>query len=191
MMRWTIAALRSRPLRRQRDGIAAVEFGLLAPVFVMIFAGTVDISGALIARTRLDGAVAAGTNQAIVNASSVSSTGGATLASAIATMVSTSNNGTPAGTTVVVNNGPAVTITNGTPASSGTASNADQCYCPTGAPPTWTWGSAVTCGSSCASGGTAGKFVTVTASYNYTPLFPVYTYVQSGTITIGSIVQTQ
>jgi Flp pilus assembly protein TadG len=191
LMRSMIAALRRGLIARRDKGIAATEFALLAPMFVMVFAGTIDVGNALYIQTLLDSAVAAGTNYAVVNASSVSSTSGATLASSIATIVSGSNGGTAVNATIVVNNGPTVTVTGGTPVSSGTASNADLCYCPTGSPTSWTWGSSVTCGGSCTGGGTAGKFVTVTASYSITPFFPAYNFVQSGTMTIGSIAQTQ
>jgi hypothetical protein len=100
----------------------------------------------------------------------VTSASGAALASNIATMVTTSG-------VVVVNNGPKVTITNGAPSSSGTATNANSCYCPTGSPTSWAWGSAVICGNACTGGGLAGKFVTVTASFNFTPLFLSYGFV--------------
>jgi Flp pilus assembly protein TadG len=190
-MRLKVAALRRRLTARRNDGVAAVEFGLLAPMFVLIFSGSVSVGDAVLIQTRLDGAVAAGMNYALVNASQVASTNGATLASNIATLVSTSNSGTAANTTVVVNNGPTVTITSGTAVSSGTASNANECYCPTGSPSSWTWGSAVTCGSSCTGSGTAGKFVTITASYNYTQFFSAFNFGQGSTISIGSAAQTQ
>jgi len=185
-MRWMIVACRGLIARRNK-GVAAVEFALLAPMFVMVFAGTIDVGNALYIQTVLDSAVAAGTNYAVVNASDVGSANGASLASNIATIIA----GTATSATVVVNDGPTVTVTNGTAVSSGTASNANSCYCPTGSPPNWTWGSSVTCGNSCTGGGTAGKFVTVTASYSITPFFPAYSFVRNGTMTVGSIAQTQ
>jgi Flp pilus assembly protein TadG len=191
IMRSMIGALRRRLPARHDDGVAALEFGLLAPMFVMIFAGGVNVGDAVVLQIRLDGAVAAGMNYALVNASSVSSTSGATLAGNIATLVSTSAGGTAANVTVVVNNGPSETITNGTTATSGTASNANNCYCPTGSPSSWTWGNAVTCGNSCNGGITAGKFVTVTASYSFTPFFSAFNFGLGSTITIGSAAQTQ
>ena len=80
-------------------------------------------------------------------ANNVNATNGQNLASDIAGIVANSAKVgsylTPAEVTVVVNNGPATTITNGVPANSGTPANADSYYCPTGSPPTWSWGSAV------------------------------------------------
>jgi Flp pilus assembly protein TadG len=190
-MRLTTAALRRRLTARQNDGVAALEFGLVAPMFVIIFAGTVNVGDAVFTEIRLDGAVAAGTNYALVNQSEVGSADGQVLANFIATLVSKSAGGTAANVTVVVNNGPTATITSGTSVSSGTAGNADQYYCPTGSPPNWTWGSAVAQGTSCSGGGTAGKFVTVTASYSFTPFFPAYAFGLGSSITIGSATKTQ
>jgi hypothetical protein len=49
----------------------------------------------------------------------------------------------------------------------------------------------VTCGSACTGGGTAGKFVAITASFNYTPFFASYGFVSNGAITAGALVQAQ
>jgi Flp pilus assembly protein TadG len=170
--------------RRIKSGMAALEFGLLAPVFLIVLAGTVDIGSALYTRMSLTAIVAAGADYALVHAGMVTSASGVALANNIATVVTTSG-------VVVVNNGPTVTITNGTPSPSGTAANANSCYCPTGSPTSWIWGSTVTCGNACTGGGVAGKFVTVTASYNFTPLFLSYVFVQKGMISAGVMVQTQ
>jgi Flp pilus assembly protein TadG len=182
-----------------RRCVAAVEFALLAPIFVLVFAAIVDLGNALWTWCRLEEAVAAGTGFALVNggvnASNVNSTNGQNLASDIAGIVSNSaragNYNTPADVTVVVNNGPATTITSGVSANSGTAANADSYYCLTGSPPTWNWGSAVASGSPCTGSGTSGKFVTVTASYNFTPFFASYAFVTNGAMTAGAVVQTQ
>jgi Flp pilus assembly protein TadG len=47
IMRSLIEALRRGLFARRSSGIAAIEFALLAPVFVMVFAGTVDVGNAL------------------------------------------------------------------------------------------------------------------------------------------------
>lgn len=188
----TIAPLRRRGSRRRNAGVAAVEFGLLAPVLVMVFAGTVTVGNAVATQTRLDGAVAAGINYAIINASNVNSTGGTTLASTIASLVSNSAGGTAATVTVVVNNGPSATTSGGTPTTSGTAAYADLYYCLTGSPGSWSWGTGTaTSGGSCTGGGTYGKFVTISASYGFTPFFATYTFGLGSTITIGTAAQVQ
>ena len=53
--------------KRHNAGVAAVEFGLLAPTFVLVFAGTVDCRRCGGRADPLDSAVAAGINYALVN----------------------------------------------------------------------------------------------------------------------------
>ncbi len=172
-------------------GIAAVEFAFLVPVFLILLMGAVDLGQMLYAYYRLDQAVAAGAQYAVVNASNVNSTSGGTLASSIATVVENANGSAWASDTVVVNNGPSVTVSNGTATSGGTASNANSCYCPTGSPPNWSWGSAMTCSASCSGSGQSGKFVTVTAHVAYTPILQLYTFIANSTLTQSAAVQTQ
>jgi Flp pilus assembly protein TadG len=180
-------------LARDRGGIAAVEFALLTPVFCLLLAGVVDLGGALYAKFKLDSAVTAGANYAQINAASVNSSNGQTLANNIATIVETSQGSGWADDGVVVNNGPSTSVTSGTPTTGGTAANADVCYCPTGAVGTFTWGSSATCGSACPGSGAgyAGKFVTITATKTYTPIFSSYGIVQNDTITATAAVQVQ
>ncbi|MDR3507433.1 MAG: pilus assembly protein [Caulobacteraceae bacterium] len=174
-----------------RRGVAAVEFALIAPLFAMLLAAMIDFGGVLYTKFQLDSAVSAGANYALVNAASVNSVNGATLASTVARVVATSQGAAWANGGIVVNNGPTSTVTSGTAVASGTASNADSCYCPTTSGSTFSWGSAATCSSSCPSGGLAGKFVRISASRAYTPMFSSYGIVSSHTITATALVQVQ
>ena len=167
-----------------------MEFALLMPVFGLIFAGIADFGGVLLTRFRLDAAVSAGANYAMVNAASVSSASGATLGTSISTVVANNAGSTWADDAIVVNNGPTQNMTGGTSTSGGTASNADSCYCPT-ISPSFAWGAAVTCGSACGGGGIAGKFVTITATRTYAPMFSGYGLVSNNTISVTTAVQTQ
>jgi Flp pilus assembly protein TadG len=183
--------LAAAAMLRSRSAAAAIEFAFIMPIFLILFVGIADVGMMLLEDYKLDQAVAAGAELASVNASSVSSTGGATLASNIASTVESANGTAWANDTVVVNNGPSVTVSNGTASSGGTAANADSCYCPTGSPPNWTWGSAMTCGASCSGSGTAGKFVTITATAPYTPLLTLYHVISSSTLQQSAVVETQ
>jgi len=178
-------------LRRCARGAAALEFGLLVPIFMLILAGGVDIGNAVLGNMLTNAAVSAGSNYALVNAGNVSSSAGATLASNIATIVANSNGTGWANSSVTINNGPTASVTSGTLSNGGTAANADSCYCPTGTASSPTWGTAVACGNSCTGGGLAGKFVVVTATYSYTPLIGGYSFAPSGNITAAMMAQTQ
>jgi Flp pilus assembly protein TadG len=181
-------------LLRDRRCVAALEFGLLAPTFVMGFAGVVDLGNALYTWSKLEQALALGANYAIMNKAKVNVTSGSTvyqLADNIATIVATSNPGTAASSTVVVNDGPTSTVANGgTPSHSGTTANASSYYCLTGAPTSWTWGTAyANNATACADGSQPGQFVTITVSYSFTPFFASYGFVTNGQMTDGAAVQ--
>lgn len=183
--------LGERSFRFANSGIAAIEFAFIVPVFLILFMGAVDMGQMLYDYYQLDQAVAAGAEYAVVNASEVNSTSGATLANSIATLIESENGSAWANDTVVVNDGPSATATSGTITTGGTASNANSCYCPTGSPPNWTWGSASTCSSACSGSGQSGKFVTVTASYAYKPIVTIYSFLNNTTLTQSAAVQTQ
>jgi Flp pilus assembly protein TadG len=192
-MRDLTPAFSARAFAADRRGVAAVEFALVTPIFCLLLAGIVDLGGALFTKFRLDSAVTAGANFAQVNAGNVNSTNGQTLANNIATIVETSQGSSWADDGVIVNNGPTATVAGGTATPSGTATNADVCYCPSGVPGGLTWGSAVTCGNACpgTNTGYAGKFVTITASHSYSPIFSSYGIVQNNTISASAAVQVQ
>lgn len=61
------------------------------------------------------------------------------------------------------------------------------CYCPSGSPPTL--GNAVTCGTTCPDGGVAGTYITITASYTYTPMMPGFQYVGDATLSQSATVR--
>jgi Flp pilus assembly protein TadG len=176
---------------RNRTGAAAIEFAIMMPIFLLIVVGVTDLGGMLFTHYQLEQAVAAGAEYAAVNASSVNSTSGGTLASSIATLIENANGNGWANDDVVINNGPSVSVTNGSASSSGTASNADNCYCPSGSPPNWSWGSSATCGSTCAAGNNSGKFVTITATATYTPLLTAFNLVQTTTLRQSVVVEAQ
>lgn len=182
---------RLRRLDAAAGGGAALEFAFIAPVLCLLLAGVIDLGNVLYVRFRLDSAVSAAANYAVVSAANVSSTGGATLAANLATIVEASQGAGWADTTAVVNDGPSVAITGGATATSGTASAADGCYCPTLSGSTVAWGSATSCGTTCASGATAGKYVAVTASHAYSPLFSSYGVVKDGTVSASAVVRVQ
>lgn len=183
----------ARFLRRETAGASAVEFALISPVLILILAGTVDIGASLKAKFDLSSAISAGSNYSLLGADKVNSTGGSTLAANIMAVVSSGLGSAGGSVQVVINNGSAVryNASTATATQSGTASNADLCYCPTVSGSTVTWGSSVTCSNACPSGGTAGKFVTISASRPFSPLFGGFGVVSSGNITVRAMVQPQ
>ena len=186
-----------RPLLADDRGIAAVEFAIIAPLFCLLFVAAIDIGSAIYTRFKLDAAVSAGANYTLINGANVNATGGAALGSNIAAIVENSVSAGYANEAIVVNNGPTVTVSGGTSTVAGTLTTggtntpADSCYCPSGTTTAFTWGAAQTCGSSCAGGGLAGKFVTIVATRTYNPIFSSYGLIANNTITASTTVETQ
>jgi Flp pilus assembly protein TadG len=179
-----------RQWRANTRASAAVEFAIIAPILGMIFATAIDLGSVVFMKFRIENAVSAGANYAMVNAAKVTSTNGATLAANISAIVG-SNDSSLTSASVIVNNGPASTYNAGTTTPSGTAANADSCYCPTLASGSWSWGGATSCGTSCAAGGTAGKFIAISATRSYTPFFSDYGIVDGGVISVKVMVKAQ
>lgn len=159
---------------RENAGVAAVEFALYATVFLVILAATVDIGMLLFTQSELDAAVSAGAEYAANSAALVASNPDG-LSSNISDIVNNANGTSWATSTVNVNNG----------------NDTTGCYCPTGTPGNWSWGSTVTCGSACAGGGVGGQFVTITATTTITPIFSNFGFASNGTITRSALVETQ
>ena len=156
------------------SGTAAVEFAIFVPLFMILVAGTVDFGYLIYSGSALSAAVSAGSQYTENNVTRVSldPTG---LAADISTIVNNANGTNWATSAVNVNNG----------------NDTTNCYCPTGLPGNWTWGTPMACGKLCASGSIAGQFVTITASRNVSALFPTFGLAYSDTISRSAIVETQ
>jgi Flp pilus assembly protein TadG len=159
---------------RHNAGVAAIEFAIYGLVFTMIVAAVGDIGLLLFTASELDAAVSAGAQYAVNNAAMVASNP-STLSTNISDIVNGAIGSGWATSTVNVNN----------------SNDSTHCYCPTGTPGNWSWGSTVTCGSTCSGGGVGGQFVTITASRSVSPLFPTFGFVQSGTLTRNALVETE
>jgi Flp pilus assembly pilin Flp len=180
-----------RRFSRDRRGVSAVEFALIVPVMALILVGVLELGTILYQRFEIDSAVSAGANYALVNAADVSAERGSDLAQRIAAVINARAGAMWADSEVDVNNGARLVVETGLPSPGGTVANADACYCPTGSAGSLTWGSQVACASDCADGGKAGKFVRISLSRNYTPIFADYGIVRDGTIAVATLVQTQ
>jgi Flp pilus assembly protein TadG len=185
------SASRRAGLPGRRDGTAAVELALMSPLLLTLMAGIIDFARAYDQEIELSSAVAAASEYALINVSSINSSSAASLASTLSGIVANSNGTGWASASVTVNNGATNAVNNGTSSSSGTAANANSCWCPTGGSGTWTWGTAATCGNACAGGTLAGKFVTISGTRSFTPIFPAYGLIGSITLHQNTIVQAQ
>jgi len=165
-----------RVFRRSRlgkDGIAAVEFALLAPVFILFLALLLDLGLAYNTKLKVVSATAAAAQFAFLNGQSMTASG------APAFLTNVSSVATAAADLTVA---PTVTVTFNN-ASDG--SNASNYYCVSGSSPTSVaWTSTGTTSSTCGGSVMSGKFVSIVVSATTSTLL----YSSS---TIGSIITEQ
>jgi Flp pilus assembly protein TadG len=195
LVRWLGLRLLVRLLRR-RDGTAAVELALMAPLLMILFAGTIDFARVYDQEIELASAVSAAAQYALLNVANINPANVTNLATTLSGIVANSNaansDGTAwAGATVTVNDGATSTVSNGTTSSSGTPANANLYWCPTGSSAAWSWGTAAAQGSACAGGTLAGKFVTVAGTRAFTAIFGAYGLIGNRTLHQSTIVQAQ
>jgi Flp pilus assembly protein TadG len=186
----SLTRLTSR-LRRAREGVAAIEFLLLAPIMVVIIFGVVDLGNVLYTKFRLTDGVAAASTYALAKADDVSTDKATDLAKSMAQLVGNNNGTNWANVTIVVNNGPVGTISGGIASATTTTTNSTNglCYCPNS---NTDFGGGKICGITCGGGGTAGRYVRITARRNFTPIFSSYGVVSAdGFITVSQMVQTE
>jgi Flp pilus assembly protein TadG len=180
-----------RSLLRQRRGTAAVELALISPMLLILFAGIVDFARVYQQEIELSSAVAAAAQYALLNAANINSTNAASMAATMSGIVANTNGNAWAGASVTVNDGATSTIAGGVTTGGGTASNANNCWCPTGNATNWGWGVAATCGTSCAGGTLAGKFVTISGTRSFTAIFANYGLTGNRTLHQSAMVQAQ
>jgi hypothetical protein len=178
-------------LFRRRDGTAAVELALISPMLMILLAGIIDFGRAYQEEIELSSAVAAASQYALLNVASINSANASGLAATLSGIVANTNGAVWAGATVTVNGGATNVIAGGVPAASGNSANADSCWCPIGTSAAWTWGAAVPCGSACAGGTLAGKFVTIAGARQFTAIFTAYGLIGNVTLHQSTIVQAQ
>lgn len=141
---------------RQRAGAAAVEFAVIFPLMLVIFAATVDLGFAYYQKSRVSSAISAAAYYAVRNGNSLSSANADAMRSTLQSIVrSTLGLSTNINVTVLINN-------------STNATDASNYFCVTGYPPVYS--STGTSQSSCSSNLTSGKFVTIHVTEQLTPL---------------------
>lgn len=159
-------------LRRDKAGVAALEFGLIAPTLIAVLVAVIDFGAALRSQAQITRAIASSaeyatlagqaqklTNQAIAN--NVQTYAGG---------VSSSFLGTPVITAVV---------------NQGAATGAKCCLTTT------SWSCSTASGFTCADGSTPGVYITIKATYPFNALFPTDTYLVGKTLTASIVAPLQ
>jgi len=152
-----------RTLPEDRRGVAAIEFAIVAPVLLMMLAGTADFGLIRAGKSQMTNGLAQGIEYALLQGPSVTAANVISMVQAGATRAGLAN------TVTVVVTGPA-------------------CYCVTGFPaalvtPSTVLSGSFTCTSTCTAPAVApAPFIIVTASYVYQPLLPFYSKLATPTV---------
>ncbi len=162
-----IGAMLFRTVRRwtrRREGTAAVEFALAAPLLVAILLPMIDLGIAAYQDMQVHDAAQAGAQYALLSPNAT-----VPMPSTYSTAIQTA-------------------VTNATTLSTISASPAPStaCGCSSGTTVT-----AATCGTPCANSLNPGVYVTVQAQAAYTPLLPFSVFGNSTTLSASSMVRVQ
>jgi Flp pilus assembly protein TadG len=148
---------------KDRQGVAAIEFAIVAPVLLMMLAGITDFGLIRTGKSQMANGVAQGIEYALLQGPSVTAANVISMIQAGAIRAGLTN------TVTVVVTGPA-------------------CYCVTGFPaalvtPSVALSGSFTCTNTCtAPAVAAAPFMIVTASYVYQPLLPFYSKLATPTV---------
>jgi Flp pilus assembly protein TadG len=152
-------------LWRCRNGLAALEFVIIAPVLLTICAGAADFGLALRDQMQLNQAVSNGAGYAFAAQQTLASLGKvspSTVQSAVSASLTLSN----------------VKVTASTPG--------PYCVQTTGQTTSLAVGSYDT---ACPSGNPAGTYMTITAQYTYQPMMPAYSMLASTSLSATAVVR--
>lgn len=188
-MKQRIAPGRTRRFANCQAGVSAIEFAILSPLLLLILAAVIDLGTLVYTRMQIESAVSAATAYAFANADNVSQANAATLGNGMTQML-VARLGGDISAVVEINNGSRHAYGSGQILRSGSASYADQCYCLSTSGGALTW-SANSCGASCAGGGTAGRFVSISVRKPYQPLFFDYGMTEDSQAVGGAVARVQ
>lgn len=167
-MNW-LRFLRARNSLRCQNGVAALEFAIVAPALLTVLGGLADFGLALGQSTRIQQAVDAGATYAFA-AQQEAGVNGTISAAAVKAAVQASLALSPTPTVTVTGPNPGCTQTN----------NAS--------PPTTTLTSG-TYGQTCPNGNPVGTYVVINVQYTYQPLMPSYSMLGQTNLSATSTVR--
>ncbi|SCB24184.1 TadE/TadG family type IV pilus assembly protein [Rhizobium hainanense] len=176
-------------LGRDDRGNAAVEFAVLAPVFLFIMAVSFDMGSLIFARFQLEATISNTASYTLVHADQVDGLNDSLLAKSVALMIAGQYPSTGASASIAINDGVQANFDGATIRIDGTPASTGACYCPSGSAASFVWGSQQTCSSSCPDGANAGKYAVISAKQTYAPLFSGYNIVNDGYIYASAVVQ--
>ena len=168
-------------------GSPAVEFALIAPVFLLIVAATFDVGSIIHSKFRLDARVSSAASYSQNHGSLIVDSTAANFASTLATLVSNGTNIVDA--TVVLNNAMSAAFTDGTMTTSDSSGIMAQCYCPARVNDLIMWGTQKTCQANCKDGTVAGRFIEIRSDTPHVTMFAGLGLTENGIISANALVR--
>lgn len=167
-MMWCTRSICFRGWKTLHDesGSAAVEFALIAPVFLVLLAGTFEIGMMIQGKFDLISDVSAAAHHSLAIGGTLDAGAAQTVATTLAGLLA----GNERTATVTLNNAATATLVSGNVSSAQTGAEVAACYCPSRSDDQVTWGASVACDASCGDGSHAGRYVLITIQAPWTPL---------------------
>lgn len=156
---------------RAESGMAGVEFALIAPLFVLILAGTVEIALILHAQFHLNAQVSVAANYSLINGGQIGEGKAEALSLALLQLLEGGVHAIE--TSVDVNAG----------------GGADAYYCPSNDGGSISWGPARDFLAPCADESSAGQFIAIEASAQPPSLFGGFGLTDGGSVSARAIVR--
>ena len=150
---------------RDDAGNAGIEFALIAPVFLLLLAATLEIGLMMRTQFGLISAVSAAASHSLVLGDGLTEATAVSTAEALASLIA----GGGREGTVNVNNAAIAQLGGDGISLWGSGVGASNCFCPIRTNGAITWGTAVQCGATCNDSSQAGQFVEITAQASFTP----------------------
>lgn len=168
-------------------GSPAVEFALIAPLFLLVVAATFDVGSIVHSKFRLNAQVSSAASYSQNQGNLIVDNTAANFAATVATLASNGTNSVDA--MVVLNNAMSAAITHGAMTTADSSGLMAQCYCPARVNNAVVWGAQKTCQATCTDGTSAGRFIEIRASASYVAMFEGLGLTENGTISADALVR--
>lgn len=144
-----------RSFLTREDGVSAIEFAILTPIFILVLIAIVEFGSAILIRIEINSRISSISNYFTIS-------GQRTYPEDLISELLNAHGGAAIqNISLNINNSIFSELGNGGFQYNSTSTPPSNCYCPSGAQDNITWGSPVSCGNTCPSGSRAGRYVLV------------------------------
>jgi Flp pilus assembly pilin Flp len=171
---------------KNEDGVSAIEFAILAPIFVLILIAIIEFGSAILIRLELNSRISSIANFLTISGLNISNE--TAFENALIGLLDRNTAPFIREINLDVNNSVLVQSVAGAVNISGTGESISSCYCPSINDSGFTWGSGTPCNSQCSSGALSGRYIRVSMDGRQFSLFGRF-LPQDTTSTVTSLVK--